>query len=149
MANASRAVKQRRTFTLSPESLAYLEQQARERKLNSQSAVLDELLREKTVELRRAALEANVTAYYDSLSDEEVEEQRAWGELAEQSLVLTDDEVPYDQPATRRNLVHATSDRPSGKGKAPGRHRLNQPTKQSSARGYGAGGTAKHVRPQR
>jgi hypothetical protein len=88
MPNANRGIKRRRTFTLSPESLAYLEEQARQRKLGSQSAFLDELLREKTMELRRAALEANVTAYYDSLSKEERQEQRAWGELAEQSLAL-------------------------------------------------------------
>ena len=95
MANANRPIKRRRTFTLSPASLAYLEQQARERQLDSQSAFLDELLQEKSMEQRRAALEANVTAYYDSLSDEEVEEQRAWGELAQQSLVLKDDEDLY------------------------------------------------------
>ena len=98
MPNANRGIKRRRTFTLSPESLAYLDEQARQRKLGSQSAFLDELLREKTMELRRAALEANVTAYYDSLSEEERQEQRAWGELAEQSLALREDEAPYDQP---------------------------------------------------
>ena len=40
------------------------------------------------MEQRRAALEANVTAYYDSLSDDEVEEDRLWGEFAEQTLAL-------------------------------------------------------------
>jgi hypothetical protein len=134
MTKANRQLKQRRTFTLSPESLAYLDEQARQRKLGSQSAFLDELLLEKTAEQRRAALEANVTAYYDSLSDEEVEENRAWGELAEQSLVLKEDELPYEQPTARRNLVHETANRPSGKRKAPGRHRLDQRSKQSSAR---------------
>src|SRR5271166_2785289 len=101
MKNANPRTKQRRTFTLSPESLAYLEQQARERKLASQSAFLDELLLEKTAELRRTALEANVAAYYDSLSDEEVEDQRAWGELAQQSLVLKEDEIYHDEPTAR------------------------------------------------
>ena len=138
MANTNRPLKRRRTFTLSPASLAYLEQQARERQLDSQSAFLDELLQEKSLEQRRAALEANVTAYYDSLSEEEVQEQRAWGKLAEQSLVLTDGEVSHvptdDQPAARGNLVHAVADRPSGKRKAPGRNRLHQRAKQSSAR---------------
>jgi hypothetical protein len=134
MAKANRQLKQRRTFTLSPASLAYLDEQARQRKLGSQSAFLDELLLEKTAEQRRAALEANVTAYYDRLSDEEVEENRAWGQLAEQSLALKEDAVPYEQPTARRNLVHETANRPSGKRKAPGRHRLDQRSKQSSAR---------------
>lgn len=139
MPNANPHRKRRRTFTLSPASLAYLEHQARERKLASQSAFLDELLLEKTMEQRRAALEANVAAYYDSLSDEEVQEQRAWGELAEQSLALNDDEATYvenndDQSPARGDLVHAVANRPSGKRKAPGRHRINQRAKQSSTR---------------
>jgi len=139
MPNANPHRKRRRTFTLSPASLAYLEHQARQRKLASQSAFLDELLLEKTMEQRRAALEANVAAYYDSLSDEEVQEQRAWGELAEQSLALNDDEATYvenhdDQSPARGDLVHAVTNRPSRKRKAPGRHRINQRTKQSSTR---------------
>jgi hypothetical protein len=134
MPNANRPIKQRRTFTLSPESLAYLEQQARERQLDSQSALLDELLREKSMEQRRAALEANVTAYYDSLSDAEVEEDRAWGEFAGRHLALSEEELTHAQPTARRNMVHETADRPSRKRKAPGRHRLHQRAKQSSAR---------------
>jgi hypothetical protein len=134
MANPNPRIKRRRTFTLSPESLAYIERQARERKLGSQSAFLDELLLEKTAEQRKAALEANVIAYYDSLSDEESQEIRAWGELAEQSLALREDEVPYDEPSARGNLVHSVTNRSSGKRKAPGRNRLHQRAKQSSTR---------------
>jgi len=133
MANRNPDIKQRRTFTLSPESLAYLDQQARKRRLNSQSAVLDELLLEKTREQRRAELEANITAYYDSLSDEEVEEQRAWGELAEQTLVLDEEEFAHARSTARGNLVHAAADRSSGKRKAARSHRVSQRPKHSSA----------------
>src|SRR5208283_3340008 len=126
--------KRRRTFTLSPESLAYLEQQARQRNLGSQSAVLDELLLEKTAEQRRAALEAKVTAYYDSLSDAEIEEDRLWGEFAGRHLALSEEELSHARSTAGRNLVHEASDRPSGKRKAPGRHRVHQRAKQSSAR---------------
>jgi hypothetical protein len=134
MANANPRRKQRRTFTLSPTSLAYLEQQARERQLNSQSAFLDELLQEKSMEQRRAALEANVTAYYDSLSEAEIEEDRLWGEFAGRRLALSEEELSHAQSTAGRNLVHEASDRPAGKRKAPGRHRLHQRAKQSSAR---------------
>jgi hypothetical protein len=134
MVNANPRVKQRRTFTLSPASLAYLEQQARERRLKSQSAFLDELLQEKSMEQRRAALEANVTAYYDSLSEAEVEEDRLWGEVAGRHLALSEEELSHAQSTAGRNLVHEASDRPTGKRKAPGRHRLPQRAKQSSAR---------------
>jgi hypothetical protein len=127
-------LKRRRTFTLSPASLAYLEQEARQRSTDSLSAVLDDLLQEKERERKMAALEANIGAYYDGLSDAEVEEDKIWGESAGMNLALTEDEASYDRPTTRRNLVHQTPNRPSGKGKAPGRHRLSQHKKQSSAR---------------
>jgi hypothetical protein len=134
MKHAKPHTKRRRTFTLSPESLAYLEQQARRRKLGSQSAVLDELLLEKTREQWREALEANVTAYYDSLSEAEVEEDRLWGEFAGRHLALNEEELSHAQSTTGRNLVHEASDRPSGKRKAPRGHRLHQRAKQSPAR---------------
>jgi hypothetical protein len=134
MANANRGIKQRRTFTLSPESLAYLEQETQTRSADSQSAVLDELLQEKKRERQLAALETAIGAYYDGLSDAEVEEDKIWGEFAGMNLALKEDEGFYDQPTTRGNLVHETANRPPGKRKAPGRDRLSQHTKQSSAR---------------
>jgi len=134
MANANRGIKQRRTFTLSPESLAYLEQETQRRSADSQSAVLDELLQEKKRERQLAALETAIGAYYDGLSDAEVEQDKIWGEFAGMSLAFKEDEIFYDQPTARGNLVHETANRPPGKRKAPGRHRLSQHTKQSSAR---------------
>jgi hypothetical protein len=134
MANANRGIKKRRTFTLSPGSLAYLEQETQRRSADSQSAVLDELLQEKKRERQLASLETAIGAYYDGLSDAEVEEDKIWGEFAGMNLALKEDETFYDQPTARGNLVHETANRPSGKRKAPGRHRLGQHTKQSSAR---------------
>jgi len=134
MKSTNRDRKLRRTFTLSPESLAYLEQEARRRQTDSQSSVLDALLQEKKRERKLAELEANISSYYDSLSEEEVEEDKIWGEFAGMHLALQEDEALYDKPTARRDLVHETADRPTGKRKAPGRHRLSQHTKQSSAR---------------
>jgi hypothetical protein len=134
MASVNSRIKRRRTFTLSPASLAYLEQETRLRRADSQSAVLDDLLQEKKRERQMAALEANISAYYDGLSDAEVEEDKIWGEFAGSHLALKEDEAVYDQPTTRRNMVHKAADRPPGKRKAPGRHRLSQHTKQSSSR---------------
>src|SRR5256885_15891762 len=101
MRNTAR--KQRRTFTLSAQSLQYVKEQARKRNRVSQSAFLDELLLEKTRELERAALDAQVTAYYDRLTDTEMEEDRAWGEFAGSHLVLKEDEKAYDQSPARRD----------------------------------------------
>ena len=134
MKNRRSTRKQRRTFTLSAESLAYLEQEARRRKIESQSALLDELLLEQTREQQLAATEDKIKAYYDSLSDEEVEEQRAWGEFAEQNLPLIEENIPYGKSSARRDLVHKDADRSAGKRKAPGRDRFSQRAKQSSAR---------------
>jgi hypothetical protein len=134
MDKTSRDTKQRRTFTLSPASLAYLEQETRRRNTDSQSAVLDELLTEKKRERQIAALETAATSYYDSLTDAEVKEDRLWGEVAGNHLVLSEEELSHAQSPTGRNLVHETANRPSRKRQASGRHRINQRKKQSSAR---------------
>lgn len=133
MNDTTSETKQRRTFTLSPESIAYLEQEARRRRTNSHSAVLDELLREKKKEEQLAVVENQFTAYYDSLDDKEVEEQRTWGEYAGSHLALNEEELLHAQSTARGNLVHKTANRPSGKRKAAGSDRLRQRTKQSSA----------------
>jgi hypothetical protein len=127
-------IKQRRTFTLSPSSLAYLEQETRRRSADSQSAVLDTLLAEKMRERQMAALETAIGAYYDGLGDAEMEEDKIWGEFAGSRLALKEDEAAYDQPSARRNLVHQTANRSSGKREAPSRNRLDRRKKQSSTR---------------
>jgi len=134
MANANLRNKQRRTFTLSPESLAYLEQEARQRSSDSQSAVLDELLQEKKRERQLAAMEKAIGTYYDGVGDAEIEEDKIWGEFAGSHLALKEDEPFYDQPTARGNMVHEAADRPAGKRKASGSRRLSQHKKQSSAR---------------
>ena len=45
-----------------------------------------------TRKLSLASLEASITAYYDGLSDAEVEEDKIWGQFAGLSLVLKEDE---------------------------------------------------------
>ena len=134
MNRATTSRKQRRTFTLSLESLSYLEQEARRLQIESQSSVLDELLREKIRDQQLAAIEAKITSYYDNLSDEEMEEDRAWGEFAGSQLVLSEEKLSHAKSAARRDLVHKDADRSTGKRKAPGSDRLGQRAKQSSAR---------------
>jgi hypothetical protein len=126
--------KLRRTFTLSQESLAYLDRETRRQNSESYSAVLDEILREKTREQKLSELEANIAAYYDSLAADELTEQREWGELTKQTLALNEEELANAQSAAGRDLVHEVADRSSGKRKAPGRDRVGKRTKQSSAR---------------
>ena len=78
----STITKEKRSFTLSRSSVAFLERLRKERKAASTSFVLDELIHEAETERRRKATDDAISAYYDSLSDEEVKEQAAWGQFA-------------------------------------------------------------------
>ena len=75
--------KQKKTFSLSPESLQYLEDVRKQKKAPSTSSVLDELIREQKLRSARQELGAQITAYYDSLTDGERDENRAWGHFGE------------------------------------------------------------------
>jgi hypothetical protein len=80
--------KQRRTYTLSRESLRFLAEVGRETHTASQSSVLDEILLEKCRERELARTEAAIAAYYDGLTDEQVAENEAWGSIAESQFPL-------------------------------------------------------------
>lgn len=47
------------------------------------SSVLDELIRQQQQAKEMERISASITRYYDSLMDEELAEDRAWGEFAE------------------------------------------------------------------
>jgi hypothetical protein len=72
-------IKQKRTFSLSPESLEYLENIRKQKKAPSTSTVLDEIIREKRHASELARAEASIVSYYDSISDDERSELSAWG----------------------------------------------------------------------
>ena len=77
--------KQRRTFTLSRESVALLKELSAERNSRGQesvSAILDELLTSVREERRRRAIERSIEKYYSERSPEEEEEEVAWGKFA-------------------------------------------------------------------
>ena len=85
IASRRRPIKQRRTFTLSPESVALLTELSAERNSRGQesvSAILDELLTSVREERRRRAIERSVEKYYSERSPEEEEEELAWGKFA-------------------------------------------------------------------
>lgn len=86
MPRSSSLRKEKKTFSLSRESLRYLEAVRKERKGSSVSAVLDELIRQQQHAREKQRIAASITQYYDSLTDKEVAEDRAWGEFAESQL---------------------------------------------------------------
>jgi len=81
-----RRVKQRKTFTLSHESVAFLEELSASRKdphgQESVSAVLDGLLLAVGKEKDRQENEAKIGKYYDERSEDERQEEIDWGKLA-------------------------------------------------------------------
>jgi len=82
MAGASVSKKQPRTFSLSKDVIDILERYKNERKAASLTAAVEEIVRQWT----RVRLAQQVTVYYDSLSDEEVAEEKNWGAFSETQL---------------------------------------------------------------
>jgi hypothetical protein len=76
------ASKEKKSFTLSRSSVAFLKRLRQERNAPSTSLVLDELIQEANACQRRNSAEQAISAYYNSLSNEEKREQEAWGEFA-------------------------------------------------------------------
>lgn len=82
MPSSSSPRKARKTFSLSRESVSYLESLRRARKSKSISSVLDDLIRQRREGEELKRISASVTRYYDSLTAEEVAEDRAWADFA-------------------------------------------------------------------
>jgi hypothetical protein len=89
----SRQIKQRKTFTLSPQSVALLEKLSSQRGAHGQesvSAVLDDLLIAYGEEQRRREIERGTQKYYDERSAEDEEEEIAWAKFALSQFPLRD-----------------------------------------------------------
>jgi len=74
--------KAKKSFTLSPETVAFLERMRTKRKAESVSSILEEILQAVRRQHERASVERAVKGHYDSLSKEEAAEQSEWGEFA-------------------------------------------------------------------
>lgn len=70
--------KVKRSFTLTPESLAFVHETRRRRRANSDSEALDLLIKEQMLAARRQEIDAAFKAYYDNASEDELQEQRQW-----------------------------------------------------------------------
>jgi hypothetical protein len=74
--------KMKRSFTLTPEVVAFVGETRQKRGAGSDSEVLDLLLREAMVNAKRLEIDAAYKAYYDTAPDEELADQREWAGLA-------------------------------------------------------------------
>jgi hypothetical protein len=80
----SRKIK--KSFSISAESDSFIRRTCKERKSTSESETLDVLLKELITIRQQKAIEAAYSDYYDSLTEDEVAEQSAWGAFAESQL---------------------------------------------------------------
>jgi hypothetical protein len=76
------SAKTKKSFTLSPEAVAFLEQVRKKRHADSVSAVLEEILQAARRAHQRASLEQSVANYYSGLTGKDRTEQTEWGEFA-------------------------------------------------------------------
>ena len=78
----ARRPKEKRSYTLSPESVAFLESLRKRRRAASTSSVLEEIVQAARRRGARAAIEKSVSDYYSSLSAKDLRKQSEWGEFA-------------------------------------------------------------------
>jgi Tfp pilus assembly protein PilO len=82
MAKTVNARKARKTFSLSRETVKYLESLRRQQKKASMSSVLEGVIRQQQQTKEMDLISASVTRYYDFLSAKEIADDRAWGDFA-------------------------------------------------------------------
>ena len=78
-----RSNKERITVSLNKGTAAFLRHQLVAAKEDSLSALVESIIAREKRHLELSQLSAQVSAYYDSLSDAERREDAAWGELPE------------------------------------------------------------------
>ena len=81
--------KSKKSYTLSPESVTFLESLRKKQRAPSTSSVLDEIIQAFRRAQRKKALARDVAEYYSSLSPAEMKEDAAWGELGLREMVKT------------------------------------------------------------
>jgi hypothetical protein len=84
--------KQRVTFTLSPQSVEFLHRFKEHHNSSSLSASLDKLIESAMRARALDALNANVSAYYNSLSSAEMQDESAWGDVGAEGLAALESE---------------------------------------------------------
>ncbi len=82
----SRHAKEKRSYTLSPQSVRFLEALKNKRRAPSVSAVLEDILQEARRNGWRNALESSVADYYSSMPARAEADDRAWSDFARQEF---------------------------------------------------------------
>ncbi len=74
--------KTKKSYTLSPESIRFLEALSKAQQASSVSAVLDEMIQSVRRAREREALDRAVAGYYSGLGADDAKEQAQWGDFA-------------------------------------------------------------------
>ena len=82
MARQTLKRKQAKTFSLSEDVIQAVENHRSESGTQSLTAALEDIVRE----WKRTQLAAQFTAYYDSVADQSLEEDKKWGEFSESQI---------------------------------------------------------------
>jgi hypothetical protein len=82
--------KIKKSFSISVASDSFIRKMQKQRKARSESETLDVLLSELMDFQEKQTIEAAYANYYDSLSDDELAEQRSWGDFSASNLVETE-----------------------------------------------------------
>jgi hypothetical protein len=82
--------KEKRSYTLSSGALAVLNDIRKETRAASASAALENLLQQARRYREKRKVETAVKSYYDSLTDDELSEQSAWGDFSLAQLLDTE-----------------------------------------------------------
>jgi hypothetical protein len=80
--------KAKKTFVLSRESIKFLEAERKKRGTESASAVLEQIIHESRCKTDTSKIDAAISAYYDSVSEEERKEDWRCGKFAESQFPL-------------------------------------------------------------
>lgn len=88
MRRTATARRLRKTYTLSSEAVAVIEQERKDRRAQSASSALEALLKDRARQRQMAKAAASISNYYDSLSEDEMKEDRLWGAFAESQFPL-------------------------------------------------------------
>jgi hypothetical protein len=80
--------KMKRSFTLTPEVVAFVGETRQKRGAGSDSEALDLLIREVMLETRQRELDEACKEYYDTAPDGELAAQREWAEMSGSNMFL-------------------------------------------------------------
>jgi DNA-binding PadR family transcriptional regulator len=82
MKAAAATTRIKKSYSISREAEQFIRRVRKSRKIASDSEALDQILRESLEAQQREQLNAEVKAYYDEASDEQLKEEAEWAEFA-------------------------------------------------------------------